>query len=125
LEDLIKSNIELAGLTAPTPVQKYALPIAEAGRDLLACAQTGSGKTAAFLFPILSSLNKLGPAEHLKPVSEGEKSALGRPAALILVPTRELAVQIHAEAKKVCGRTDWNGWSISQSFLIVVTFYIT
>ncbi|THD18146.1 ATP-dependent RNA helicase DDX3X [Fasciola hepatica] len=56
LHQTIKGNIERAQYTNPTPVQKYVLPIIAAKRDLMACAQTGSGKTAAFLLPILNRL---------------------------------------------------------------------
>ena len=53
--------LQLAQYDKPTPVQKHAVPIMMAGRDLMACAQTGSGKTAAFLFPILSMILSSGP----------------------------------------------------------------
>ncbi|MGH7447186.1 MAG: DEAD/DEAH box helicase [Longimicrobiales bacterium] len=77
--ELIRAVEEL-GFTRPTPVQADAIPPALAGRDVLACAMTGSGKTAAFLLPILQRLNDR-PA--------------GRTRALILSPTRELAAQTH------------------------------
>lgn len=56
LHQVIKDNIKRAQYIYPTPVQKYAIPIIQSKRDLMACAQTGSGKTAAFLLPILSTL---------------------------------------------------------------------
>lgn len=71
------------GYTVPTPIQSQSIPHLLAGRDLLGCAQTGTGKTAAFTLPILQGLT-----ERPKPPSRG------RPRALILAPTRELAAQI-------------------------------
>ena len=82
----------------PTPIQRYAIPIINGGRDLMACAQTGSGKTAAFLLPIITGILKAGTLSS----TYAEKQ---EPAALILAPTRELAMQSHSEAKKFCSGT--------------------
>ncbi|KAI8377672.1 P-loop containing nucleoside triphosphate hydrolase protein [Radiomyces spectabilis] len=101
------SNIELARYTTPTPVQKYSIPIVMQGRDLMACAQTGSGKTAGFLFPVLSSMFKEGPS---KPPPDnrtmgGYRPRKAYPQALILAPTRELTSQIYEEARKFAYRS--------------------
>ncbi|KAF9408195.1 DEAD-box ATP-dependent RNA helicase, partial [Entomortierella beljakovae] len=90
--------------TQPTPVQKYSIPIVGNNRDLMACAQTGSGKTGGFLFPILSELFKRGPA----PMPESAGSSRSRkayPTCLILAPTRELASQIWEESRKFSYRS--------------------
>eukprot|EP00879_Flechtneria_rotunda_P017064 GHRR01017871.1.p1 GENE.GHRR01017871.1~~GHRR01017871.1.p1 ORF type:complete len:293 (+),score=66.43 GHRR01017871.1:139-1017(+) len=93
LGDVILNNIRRCKYTKPTPVQRYAIPIGLAGRDIMACAQTGSGKTAAFCFPIISGLLKAG----YQPTGRQRKAL---PAALILAPTRELTSQIYEEARK-------------------------
>lgn len=96
LTEIIAANIEQARYTKPTPVQKNALPIILARRDLMACAQTGSGKTAAFLVPILNHIFKDGPA-----AIGGSSNGYGgskrkqHPLALVLAPTRELATQVN------------------------------
>ncbi|KAG0276557.1 DEAD-box ATP-dependent RNA helicase [Linnemannia exigua] len=104
LDPLLLENIELAKYTQPTPVQKYSVPIVSADRDLMACAQTGSGKTGGFLFPILSELFKRGPTA----VPDNNGMSRGRkayPSTLILAPTRELASQIWEESRKFSYRS--------------------
>jgi len=103
---IIKSNIEMAQYTKPTPVQKNSIPVILAKRDLMACAQTGSGKTAAFLIPMLNRILEDGPA----PGSAANYSGYGRrqkqtPLGLVLAPTRELATQIYDEARKFAYRS--------------------
>lgn len=84
--------IENSGYTTPTPIQSEAIPLVLDGGDLLAAAQTGTGKTAGFTLPILHRLSTAGLAK--KP---------GQPRCLILTPTRELAAQI-AESVTVYGK---------------------
>ncbi|BGP52790.1 hypothetical protein JCM8202_003869 [Rhodotorula sphaerocarpa] len=99
-------NIRLAHYKTPTPVQQYSVPIVNGGRDLMACAQTGSGKTGGFLFPILSALFTHGPSHNVQP--DGGRAYRGRkayPTALVLAPTRELVSQIHDEARKFAYRS--------------------
>ena len=73
--------------------QKNAIPVIMAKRDLMACAQTGSGKTAAFLVPILNRIYESGPAPN-GASSQGYGRKKQYPLALILAPTRELATQV-------------------------------
>merc|ERR1712137_360880 len=108
LGEILTRNITLAGYKVPTPIQKNALPIVMAGRDLMACAQTGSGKTAAFLFPTLARLCEDYPDGRPEPPQEsygGRRRRKAYPIALIMSPTRELAQQIHFEARKFCYRS--------------------
>lgn len=65
LTTIMRDNITCAQYARPTPVQKNAIPITLGGRDLMACAQTGSGKTAAFLIPILNSMFAQGPGHSV------------------------------------------------------------
>lgn len=95
LSPVLLRALEQEGYTSPTPIQSQAIPHVLAGRDVLGCAQTGTGKTAAFSLPLIQRLMQ----------SPVDKSARGpmRARALILSPTRELAVQI-AESIETYGR---------------------
>ncbi|XP_077946599.1 DEAD-box helicase 3 X-linked a isoform X9 [Gasterosteus aculeatus] len=108
--EIIMGNINLTRYTCPTPVQKHAIPIIKSKRDLMACAQTGSGKTAAFLLPVLSQIYSDGPGEAAQAAKNGQDSGrYGRrkqyPLSLVLAPTRELALQIYDEARKFAYRS--------------------
>ncbi|KAG9530980.1 DEAD-domain-containing protein, partial [Aureobasidium melanogenum] len=104
LDDHLISNIELSGYKVPTPVQKYSIPIVMGGRDLMACAQTGSGKTGGFLFPILAQAFQNGPSAT--PMQTGmARQRKAYPTSLILAPTRELVSQIYDEARKFSYRS--------------------
>ncbi|KAL6221723.1 hypothetical protein ACLB2K_005118 [Fragaria x ananassa] len=95
LGECLNNNVKRCRYVKPTPVQRHAIPIAMAGRDLMACAQTGSGKTAAFCFPIISGVLNVSQGR-----SQSDDGWTVFPFALILSPTRELASQIYEEAKK-------------------------
>lgn len=88
LGEAVNQNIRRCKYVKPTPVQRYAIPISLAGRDLMACAQTGSGKTAAFCFPIISGILRM---PH---VQRPRIARTAFPLALILSPTRELSCQV-------------------------------
>ena len=90
-------NLVLTNYLKPTPVQKYSIPIGISGGDMMACAQTGSGKTAGFLFPVISLLLVRGPRPD---GARGHKCTYI--SALVLAPTRELVSQIFDEAAKFC-----------------------
>jgi ATP-dependent RNA helicase RhlE len=81
--DPIRRALSAEGYSVPTPIQAQAIPLLLAGRDLLGCAQTGTGKTAAFAIPILTRL-----------AGSPRREGLRGPRALVLAPTRELASQI-------------------------------
>jgi superfamily II DNA/RNA helicase len=80
--------LDTLGYKTPTPIQLQAIPAVLAGRDLMAAAQTGTGKTAGFALPVLQRL------------SEGEKASSNSIRALVLVPTRELAEQVQASFRQ-------------------------
>jgi ATP-dependent RNA helicase RhlE len=82
LDPRIGAGIKAAGYTTPTPIQQQAIPVVLKGRDVLGVAQTGTGKTAAFVLPILQRLTR-GPLRRVR--------------VLIVAPTRELAEQIHQD----------------------------
>jgi ATP-dependent RNA helicase RhlE len=83
LTDPILRSLKEEGYTEPTPIQSQAIPIALKGTDLLGCAQTGTGKTAAFAIPILEILGKNKSSDRNRKIR-----------SLIVTPTRELAIQI-------------------------------
>src|SRR5687768_4504536 len=89
IEPLLRA-LQHEGYTVPTPIQQQAIPVILQGRDLRGCAQTGTGKTAAFAIPML---------QLLKQEQENHLDAKPRIKALILTPTRELAIQIEESFK--------------------------
>jgi ATP-dependent RNA helicase RhlE len=89
--------VDALGFTRPTPIQTQAIPVALQGRDVLACAMTGSGKTAAFLLPILQRLRDL---------------PRGRTRALVVTPTRELAAQIVEHLEGLARGTGMRGAAV-------------
>lgn len=91
LGDALNQNIRRCKYVKPTPVQRHAIPISLGGRDLMACAQTGSGKTAAFCFPIISGIMR-GQGQAPQRPPRGARTVY--PLALVLSPTRELSVQV-------------------------------
>jgi superfamily II DNA/RNA helicase len=110
LGEIVDGNVALCKYDKPTPVQKYAIPVVLAKRDLMACAQTGSGKTAAFLVPILSQICTRGRELCMGQNTAGRGGRHDRhdrqyPIALVLAPTRELASQIYEEARKFAYRS--------------------
>ena len=105
---LLQKNITKMKYDLMTPIQKAIIPYILESKDCLGCAETGSGKTIAFLTPIISLLLKEGPPkeddEFLKPNSKYTNSC-SYPVCLIIVPTRELAEQIYIEARKLLYKT--------------------
>ena len=106
-------SIEYMGFMEATPIQEQAIPVILSGRDLIACAQTGTGKTAAYLLPILNSIAEKRPS-HTQ--------------SLILVPTRELAIQIDQQIQglaytinvtslAIYGGGDGSGWEQEKTAL--------
>lgn len=121
LNEQILAGVATLGFSAPTPVQAAAIPAVLAGKDVVASAQTGTGKTAAFMLPTLQRIAGEKPREAEKP-NAGEPNAATKrnvkrggakrdakrnayPRALIITPTRELAAQIDNVAKSVCAST--------------------
>eukprot|EP00747_Dinoflagellata_sp_TGD_P030080 gnl/TRDRNA2_/TRDRNA2_134384_c0_seq2.p1 gnl/TRDRNA2_/TRDRNA2_134384_c0~~gnl/TRDRNA2_/TRDRNA2_134384_c0_seq2.p1 ORF type:complete len:838 (+),score=154.80 gnl/TRDRNA2_/TRDRNA2_134384_c0_seq2:58-2514(+) len=100
----LAENIRSCKYERPTPVQKFAIPAALTGRDVMCCAQTGSGKTAAFLVPVLASMikNHRGVGALTEPFQ-----GPCQPDTLIISPTRELCLQTYDEALKFCYKTQY------------------
>nr|CAH8832950.1 unnamed protein product [Trichobilharzia regenti] len=91
--DELKEVIKKVGYPEPTPIQRQAIPIGLQNRDIIGVAETGSGKTAAFLIPLLNWIQRLPKLERLEDTEQG-------PYAIIMAPTRELAQQIEEETVK-------------------------
>ncbi|MFO7722639.1 MAG: DEAD/DEAH box helicase [Bacteroidales bacterium] len=109
----VMTGIETMGFEKPSPVQEQAIPVILEGRDLIACAQTGTGKTAAFLIPVIHAI---------------AENPTGKTSTLIIVPTRELTVQIDQQlqglgyfasigSKPVYGGGDGSGWELEKAAL--------
>ena len=94
----LESGLEMMGFEEPTPIQKQAIPIILKRKDLIACAQTGTGKTAAFVLPLLSLLSKNKNKKNVK--------------ALIITPTRELAKQIDMQIEGFSYFTDLSSYPV-------------
>ena len=97
LHPTVLASLEKAGFIFCTPIQKLTVPVALSGRDIAGQAQTGTGKTLAFLVAVVHRLVATPAMPHRRPVD---------PRALILAPTRELAIQIHKDAERVCVSLD-------------------
>src|SRR5574341_195098 len=95
LDPRVLAGVRALGFQQPTPIQTATVPAAMTGQDVFGSAETGTGKTAAFLLPILQKLLAAHAARRTH-----------APRALILVPTRELALQVAAHATALCPRTD-------------------
>jgi ATP-dependent RNA helicase DDX23/PRP28 len=98
------STIKRLNYTQPTPIQRQAIPLALEGRDFIGVAETGSGKTASFILPMIMEIMKL-------PKMNAETAADG-PYGLVLVPTRELANQIEGEARKFLTPLGFNCFAV-------------
>jgi len=94
LDNSLLKNIQDAKYIKPTAIQQHSIPIVAANRDLMGCAQTGSGKTAAFLIPIITKLLESNAYSKIS-------GNAAFPYVLVLAPTRELAAQISDESRKL------------------------
>ena len=134
LNEQILAGVATLGFSVPTPVQTAAIPAVLAGKDVIASAQTGTGKTAAFMLPTLQRIaverndkaekpdnKRNAAAEHNAKRGTGKRSNTKRnayPRALIITPTRELAAQIDNVAKpdsraaKRLRRAGGNTWTL-------------
>eukprot|EP00494_Astrolonche_serrata_P029274 UN29541 len=94
IDGVMRYNLEKCNFKKPTPIQKYSVPVVFAQRNLMACAQTGSGKTGAFLIPTFCLLKKAYDTR------ENKEKEVAEPRCVVFSPTRELAQQIHTQARK-------------------------
>ena len=110
LTNTLQRNINLMGYTQSTPIQRHAVPLAMNGNDLMCCAQTGSGKTCAFLLPVCIHLLKMqnntnNTNNNTSNSNNNNGIIAAKPNCIILAPTRELASQIENEAQKLTNST--------------------
>ncbi|CAH8668390.1 DEAD (Asp-Glu-Ala-Asp) box polypeptide 52 [Schistosoma haematobium] len=102
ISDLILHNLSGLGYKTPTPIQSQSIPIMMQHRNLLACAPTGSGKTAAYLLPVLTQLLRTNSSGNSEPIDNITEKTSSKhkifPFAVILAPTQELMHQIRSEA---------------------------
>ena len=105
IPEALLNNVKRCDYTIPTPIQKYAIPFGFFGRDVMCCAQTGSGKICAFLLPMIGRMMR----KNHKPIGGLRRSFQGPcdPYTLILTPTREQGIQIYEEACKFADRTPY------------------
>jgi ATP-dependent RNA helicase DDX3X len=99
LDRTIAENLKRMKFNQMTPIQKAVMPYIIKGNDVMGCSHTGSGKTVAFLLPIITKMIREGPP------SDELDNGIARPVTLILIPTRELADQIYKEARKLVHKT--------------------
>ena len=101
LNPALQTSLQNMNFETPTPIQAMAIPFALEGRDILGSAQTGTGKTGAFCVPMINYLME-NPAAH----------------ALVMLPTRELATQVHDVARKMIGFESKGPQGIKTALLI-------
>ena len=124
LGQALMANVQRCKYTKPTPVQRYSIPIGIAGRDLMACAQTGSGKTAAFCFPIIANILRAGtpPAPRARKVSShlqhpAPSTLRSRPAKSLVVRGSHLrAAAVEITSTSPDGQKCWQGPGNSTSY---------
>ncbi|KAI8599240.1 P-loop containing nucleoside triphosphate hydrolase protein [Dissophora ornata] len=107
LHPTVLENVIRMKYSEPTPIQKNAIPILLSNYDLMACAQTGSGKTAAFLVPVLSMLLKKIASGRVSTtrIGTGNGRFKASPLLLVILPTRELAIQLFEETRRFSYKT--------------------
>ena len=99
----LNRNVYLSNYSLPTPIQQYSIPAIIEGRDVFSCARNGSGKTVAYLLPIIYNVLTNRNRVQKRVI---HTNTVAFPVALIIVPTRELCVQIFMESLKLANRTD-------------------
>jgi len=94
MPQFLRDNIQRCHFTRPTPVQKHSIGIVQANSDLMACAQTGSGKTGAFLIPAICNVVNHGSKKPPQPPGGSFRGRTATPQCVVMAPTRELVEQV-------------------------------